>query len=205
MHPSALCFPPKVLVHQYLLVQRSKEVDFEFFKDVISNSQTPEFNGYNTKKAREAGYSLINPTVAMYTPLIDLKPSDPTTMLTAMVEAERLTHETGQKYTILTCDQQLYKVMCDMKWAYLGKFEHFIPRLGGMHLFMSFIGCIGVLMQNTGLVEILESSFSGVKKMLLGKNFPNNIQALRLLVEELLHKKVSEIELSEGLYDIYVG
>ena len=37
-------------------------------------------------------------TKAVYTPLIDMTPSDPTTMLTAMVEAQALTKETRQVY-----------------------------------------------------------------------------------------------------------
>ena len=47
----------------------------------------------------------------MYTPPIDLTPSDPSTMMTAMVEAERRTNMTGQTDTIFTADQQLYKVL----------------------------------------------------------------------------------------------
>ena len=76
----------------------------------------------------------------MYTPLIDLTPSDASTMMTAMVEAERLTNMTGQTNTIFTADQKLYKV---------------------------FTGCIGSLMSNSGLEEVLKKTFGGVEKMLL--------------------------------------
>ena len=53
----------------------------------------------------------------MYTPLIELTPSDPSTIITAMVEAERLTNMTGQTNTIFTADQQLYKVLVDIEWV----------------------------------------------------------------------------------------
>ena len=66
----------------------------------------------------------------MYTPLIDLKPSDPTTMMTAMVEARRLTQLTGQEYTVFSSDQQLYKVLVDIRWAYPEKFQNFVPQAG---------------------------------------------------------------------------
>ena len=91
--------------------------------------------------SREGGRSLLKPTISMHTPLIHLKQSDPTTMITAMVEGQRLTEETGQKYTVFTGNQQLYKVLCDIKWVYPERFENFVPRLGGMH--------VGVHMQNT--------------------------------------------------------
>ena len=51
----------------------------------------------------------------MYTPLIDLTISDPNTMIAVMVEAKRLRNKIGQANKILTADQQLYKVLVDIK------------------------------------------------------------------------------------------
>ena len=52
-----------------------------------------------------------------------------------------------------------------------------IPRLGGMHWLISFIGCVGVLMEDSGLVPWLQSAFASVPKMMTGKKFPINIYA----------------------------
>ena len=49
-------------------------------------------------------------TQAVYLPLIDMPPSNPDTVLTALHKAKRLTKERGQKNTIFTSDQQLCKV-----------------------------------------------------------------------------------------------
>ena len=49
-----------------------------------------------TKYARQQGHTVMPETKAMYSPLIDMKPSDPTTMMTAMCEAKRFTSEAGQ-------------------------------------------------------------------------------------------------------------
>ena len=125
-------------------------------------------------------------TQAVYLPLIDMPPSDPDTILTALHEAKRLTKERGQKNTIFTSDQQLYKVAVEMKWAHPDDFSDVILRLGGMHTLMSFVGAVGTLMQGSGLSEVLESTFAGVAKMLSGKKFPQNVRAMRLVVEELL-------------------
>ena len=48
------------------------------------------------------------------------------------------------------------------------------------------MGSIGGLLAESGLKEILASTFVSVDKMLIGKKFPQNIRALRLLAEELL-------------------
>ena len=87
--------------------------------------------------------------------------------------------------------QQLYRVIVHVKWAYPKLFETLILRLGGMHMLMSFVGCVGTLMADTGLKEVMESAFGGVTKLLSGKNFPQNVRALRLVVEELL-RSISE-------------
>ena len=55
-----------------------------------------------------------------------------------------------------------------------------------MHFLMSFIDCIGTLMENSGLEEVLSDVFGGVSKMLTGKKFPQNVRALRMLAEEVL-------------------
>ncbi len=57
-------------------------------KQIVSGQDTPEFAGYNTKLCREQGQASQPPTRAIYTPLIDMDPADPDTMLTAMVEAK---------------------------------------------------------------------------------------------------------------------
>ena len=47
-------------------------------------------------------------------------------------------------------------------------------------------GCIGNLMENTGLSNILKATFGGVDEMFLGKTFPNKIGFLRMVAEEML-------------------
>ena len=92
---------------------------------------------------------------------------------------------------VLTADQQLYRVIVHVKWAYPKLFETLIPRLGGMHMLMSFVGCVGTLMADTGLKEVMESAFGVVTKLRSGKNFLQNVRALRLVAEELL-RSISE-------------
>ena len=46
-------------------------------------------------------------------------------------------------------------------------------------------------MTDSGLEEILSSSFGGVPNMLAGKRFPQNFRALRIVVEELLRDILS--------------
>ena len=182
-------FSTEMIEEQVTIKKLSQELDLRFFQAIIIKSDIPEYFGYSTNERREKGVSQGKKTKCMYTPLIDLTASDPSRMVTAVVEAERLTNMIGQINAIFTADEQLYRVLVDIKWAYPDRFRHFIPRLGGMHLLMSFIGCTGSLI--VGLEEILKKTFAGVKKMLTGKKYPMNLRALQMVVEELLRNKVA--------------
>ena len=109
---------------------------------------------------------------------------------------------TGQAYTIFTNDQQLYRVVVNITWVYPYRCQNFILQLGGMHTLMSFAGAVGSLMEESGLENILHAAFSGVPKMLSGKNFPQNIRALRLLTEELPRGVIIDMNDSESYSDL---
>ena len=66
--------------------------------------QPSEFGNFNTKLTRMQEQGLKPRTKAMYTRLIDITPSDPTTMKSAMLEAKRLTKKAGQAITLFTAD-----------------------------------------------------------------------------------------------------
>ena len=78
-------------------------------------------------------------------------------------------------------------------WTDQNRWMFFVPRLGGMHWLMSFIGSVGELMAGSGLKEILSSASAGSDKMLQGKKFPLNLRAFRFVVVELLRGHVEEM------------
>ena len=194
--------PLKVLAKQVSSAERAKILDFSFLKEVTSHGSCPEFGGFNMKHARSEGRELRASTKTMYRPLIDAKPSDPTTIRIAMEEAKRLTKLAGQATTLFTTDLQLYRVALNVQWIYPQLFgDDFINRLGGMHFLMSFVGAIGSLMSNSGLEDIMKAAFGGVAKMLTGKKFPQNTRALRLVVEEILRDTLNSVNSYQDLLD----
>ena len=73
----------------------------------------------------------------------------------------------------------------------------FFPVLDGTHILMSFVGCIGTLMTNTNLSDLLKAVFGGVDKMLQGKNFPQNTHAIRICAEEVLRETLQDDSVSD--------
>ena len=70
----------------------------------------------------------------MYTPLIDWVPADHWKILTAVKEAMKVTGKSGHEYTIITFDQQLYKILINLIWVFPFQLGKLVARLGGMHL-----------------------------------------------------------------------
>ena len=93
-----------------------------------------------------------------------------------------------------TNDQQLYRLSVHITWQHSDMFPKFLPRLGGMHMLMSFVGAVGCLMSGSGLDEVLQSAFARVKKLLSRKKFPQNVRALYLLEEEILRAIIKGIQ-----------
>ena len=176
----------KSLAHQAIAVRKASEVNHSFLQDILAKEDCPKFHGCNTKLCREQGHLPQPKAKAIYLPLIDMKPSDPDTMLTAMVRVQELTSQTGQTFSLLTCDQQLYRVAVNVSWDQPERFKDTYLRLGDMHALMTFAGAVGSLMAESGLSDIVSEVFGGVPKMLSGKKFPQNIRALRMMAEEVV-------------------
>ena len=129
-------------------------------------------------------------------------PSDPSTIMTAMIEARRITKHTGQSMTVFTSDQQLYRVAVNVVWVYPELSDDFVLRLCGMHTLMICVGSVGALIGNSGLGEVLKAALGGVTRMMTGKNFPQNTRALRMVAEELFQPIISRAESHEDLVSI---
>ena len=57
---------------------------------------------------------------------------------------------------------------------------------------MSFVGSIGKLMKKSGLDMLMKIEIASVDKMLIGKKFPMNVKALRVVVIELLRTLIGD-------------
>ena len=107
------------------------------------------------------------------------------------MKGKRITAEAGQEYVVYTADQQLYRAVLHLTWDYPDLCDNVFPRLSGMHLLMSYIGCLGSLLAQSCLEESLSEPFGGVEKMMTGKKFPKNVCAFRLLLGEFLQPILS--------------
>ena len=170
---------------------------------MLTQTDVLDFAGYNAKQIRESGQSEKPKTKVIYKPLINKAPSDPSTILTAMCDVESTCKKSREREAVFTCDQQLYRVTMDIIWNEPSRWTHFYPRIGGMHWLMSFVGSVGKLMKNSGLDMHLKATFPGVEKMLIGKKFPMNVRAVRIVAIELLRAVIKEDTTREDMISTF--
>ena len=76
--------------------------------------------------------------------------------------------------------------------------------LGVVRFLMSYIGSISALMARTSMKEILEKVFCGVLKMLTGKKYPQNLRALRILMEDVLRPFLKDGKITSHSCTMYL-
>ena len=108
----------------------------------------------------------------MFLPIIDMNPSDPTCVYSTLHYISK--HAEKHNCTpIVTFDQPLfYKANAIIENEPSGsRVKNLVVKIGGFHKIMSFVGCKGHLMANTGLREALESIYAknSVDHMMSGK------------------------------------
>jgi hypothetical protein len=182
------------ICHTMESITKALAADTEWIVTLIKGDEdeTPgvEWSGYMAARAREQSSNVLKATRYIFGPLIDATPSHPDTVLTTLTLIEEFVKNHGQKYIFVEADMQIYKIAINIKWSNPTRWAYLIVRPGGMHTLMSFVGCVGVLMQGTGLETILNAAFNGVGNMLNGKAWPKALRGLRMVVAVLLEDVV---------------
>ena len=86
-------------------------------------------------------------------PFINLDPSNPSTIYTAMCFAQEQIEKHGLKVCPMTFDQPLFQKASEIVAA-SNNLDKVVVRLGGFHLLMSYLGSIGQIMSGSGLAEL---------------------------------------------------
>lgn len=133
-----------------------------------------------------------------YLPFISAPPSNFSTVYTATLRLISVANSQGQPHILVTADLAIYSKAQQIIWSKPELQSSVTMRLGGMHLIMTFIGSIGKLYGDGGLLDILTSSnvyASGTAQMLLqGKHFAKGIRGVKVAHEAPTHLYLSAAE-----------
>ena len=158
----------------------------------------PNEKGWNgfmenlTKNNTNFEFSAIN-----FLPFIHASPSEYNTLYTALTEAISLARKFGMNTCVITFDQPLYLKLRDVIGALILDNDILVViRLGGFHMLMSFLGSMGFIMKDSGLVEVLTTIYAEctIKKILSGHQYARAVRAHSLVHLALAKKIFSRIK-----------
>lgn len=136
----------------------------------------PGWNGFMEQLTANKSYAVSN---IVTLPFINASPSDYNTIYTTLLTAAERAHKANQKVCVVTFDQPLFQKACDIVASSSDpRLKNVVVRLGGMHLLMSFMGCIGYVMAGSGLKEVLSLIYApvSVDKMLTGHAYARAVR-----------------------------
>jgi len=155
---------------------------------------TPSWNG-TMQMIHKCG-SFPGQSSVTFMPMIDVNPSDESCIYSTLL----FVRDQAKKYNVtpvLTFDQPLWWKATNIISVEpeSSDLHRFILRLGGLHVEMSFLGCIGQIMSDTGLRETLELVYSenAVTHMLSGKALARAIRGHGLMDMALQSLLISEV------------
>lgn len=142
------------------------------------------WNGFMSMLTNMCHYELL---VINFLPFINDSPSNYNTLYTCLKYASELILKEGMKTCIITFDQPLYIKSRDIVEASIFDEVHMVVRLGGFHLLMSYMGCIGQIMAGSGINDILSITYAegSVEKILSGHSYARAVRAHIILQQAL--------------------
>lgn len=156
----------------------------------LQPQKTLGWNGFIERLTADKGYDT---SFIQFFPFIDANPSDYDTLLTAIMKSIEQARDHKMKSCIMTFDQQLYWRARDILAALSLTDDMFVfVRLGGFHTVLSFLGCIGTVMRNSGLHEVFCQIYgeSIVNKIMLGKQYARAIRCHTLTAVAIIKKVI---------------
>ena len=131
----------------------------------------------------------LNETTIGHMPMILNPASDYDTLNLVIRRCMAVSSHFGQKYTVITVDQQLYCKLHTLISNVSDFKDVVIPRLGGFHISLNFLKVIGQHMSGCGLLEAwIECEILGevaAQKVFAGKDYNKGMRIHKLTVQVL--------------------
>ena len=140
--------------------------------NILGVASTPHWSGFMQSVTSGPHGSVAHIDMQ---PLIDMNPGDETCLYSTLLYVNREATRMGIPVTCITFDQPLWLKAVDICIA---SDLDIVCRLGGFHLLMSYLGCIGHIMSGSGLEDILELNYgpNTVKHIMSGKAYDRAVR-----------------------------
>lgn len=164
-----------------------KNQAFIIVRDIFKeNLLFPHWTGFNQKVQY---HKHSKTTTYNYFPILPYIASNYDTIWTVITNCKLIASKLDNPYAILTFDQAIYYKAKELQWLNPEYCNNVIIRLGGFHIMLNFIKCIGKRVQESGILDVwLESdlyNLTTLKNVLIGKHWNRAIRCHKLTYEAL--------------------
>lgn len=146
----------------------------------------PAWTGFNSLVSQ----SQLPVATVRYLPFLCASPSDLSVIYTMLMRIVAVSTHIKQQHILVTADMAIYSKAQEILWSKPPTLDGKVTmRIGGMHLTMTFMACIGRLYGDGGLLSILSDSTvyaeATARQMLQGKQYSRGIRGLKLAQDAL--------------------
>ena len=154
--------------------------------NIDGQQQCPSWTGFNSiVSSADLPLSTVR-----YLPFLNASPSDLNTIYTMLLRLVKIANKLGQPHIFVTADMAIYSKAQQILWANLPELNGKVTmRIGGMHMTMAFMACLGTIFGAGGLLSLLVDSGvyaeATAKQMLQGKQYSRGVRGIKLVHEAL--------------------
>ncbi|KAF4531292.1 hypothetical protein B566_EDAN016861 [Ephemera danica] len=186
--------------HDDFDVDNFSRMDFLSLSRFVISCASPSWSGFMQIISRSDRSK--DTTAITFLSFINLTPSNPSCIYTALKFAAKECVRHGQNTAIVTFDQPLFYKAMDIVSAMQTECElkNVIIRLGGFHFLMSFLGAIGYIMAGSGIEEL----FSTVYATNSVQHIPHLLASealIRTIFNESEHSLQSELDKAKEIVE----
>ncbi|KAE8747077.1 hypothetical protein FOCC_FOCC006215, partial [Frankliniella occidentalis] len=158
-----------------------------------SSAPLPSWSGY--MEVAHANSGPYDVSTVEYLPFINLDPTNLSCIFTALNFASDQCEKQKQKHCAVTFDLPLFMKATEISNG-CPELKKVIVMLGGFHLIMSFLGCIGEIMSGSGLEDLFATVYAqnSVPHMMSGHAYARSMRA-----HSLAQQALSTIILKEAI------
>ena len=176
------------------LESRTKDTSWLMSRVGQGSQHVPNWSGFHRATTTESP----EVTKAGFLPIIQQPAHEYDTLNTVILRCMDISKSLHQTNTVITVDQALYCKIKELLWFRQEEFKTVIVRLGGLHITMNYLQCIGKHMESAGLGDIwMESGLYGestIQSILSGKAYNRAVRAHKLTYEAIWRVYLSNVK-----------
>lgn len=90
-----------------------------------------------------------------YGPFVPSSPTNVEVVEHSIDYCSKVAQHLNQTHVVITVDEAIYEIVYGLKTKFPQKYKNVIPRMGGFHICLNFLGAIGRIMSKSGTEDIL--------------------------------------------------